>query len=217
MFLDESSHVLPSPSFVIVKRFHSCCFTELKSDIIILNIGKERMKTMSLESVIAHFKQWNREGDVMEFQTLSATVEQAAETIGVIPARIAKTLSFRGDGDKAILIVTAGDAKIDNKKFRDTFSFKARMLTPEEVLEQTGHVIGGVCPFGLANELDVFLDVSMKRFDTLFPACGSTNSAIELTCDELFQYSYANGWVDVCKGWQEEPFRETVGANLDKQ
>ncbi|MDQ0155706.1 YbaK/EbsC family protein [Robertmurraya andreesenii] len=159
---------------------------------------------MSIESVKAHFKKWNRENDVMEFEQSSATVEMAAETIGVIPARIAKTLSFRGEGDKAILVVAAGDAKIDNKKFRQTFGFKARMLSPDEVLEQTGHVIGGVCPFGLANELEVYLDVSMKRFNTLFPACGSTNSAIELTCDEMKEYSYAKDWVDVCKGWNEE-------------
>lgn len=159
---------------------------------------------MSIESVKAHFKKWNRENDVMEFEQSSATVEMAAETIGVIPARIAKTLSFRGEGDKAILVVAAGDAKIDNKKFRQTFGFKARMLSPDEVLEQSGHVIGGVCPFGLANELEVYLDVSMKRFNTLFPACGSTNSAIELTCDEMKEYSYAKDWVDVCKGWNEE-------------
>ncbi|MFS0862849.1 YbaK/EbsC family protein [Fredinandcohnia sp. 179-A 10B2 NHS] len=165
---------------------------------------------MSLESVKAHFKQWNREKDVMEFETSSATVDQAAQTIGVVPARIAKTLSFRGEDDKAILVVAAGDAKIDNKKFRHTFGYKARMLSPDEVLENTGHVIGGVCPFGLKKELDVFLDTSMKRFDTLFPACGSTNSAIELSCEELFLYSYAKEWVDVCKGWEvakveEEP------------
>lgn len=159
---------------------------------------------MSLEKVIEHFKKWNRENDIMVFDTLSATVQQAAETIGVEPARIAKTLSFRGKEEKAILVVAAGDAKIDNKKFRHTFGFKARMLTPEEVLEQTGHEIGGVCPFGLANDLDVYLDVSMKRFDTLFPACGSTNSAIELTLAELEEYSYAKEWVDVCKGWEEE-------------
>ncbi|NEU31775.1 YbaK/EbsC family protein [bacterium LRH843] len=159
---------------------------------------------MSLENVIAHFKKWNREGDVMVFDTLSATVEQAADTIGVMPARIAKTLSFRGEGERALLIVAAGDAKIDNKKFRETFGFKARMLSPDEVLEQTGHAIGGVCPFGLANELDVFLDESMKRFETVFPACGSNNSAIELTTDELYQYSSAKDWIDVCKGWGEE-------------
>lgn len=159
---------------------------------------------MSIASVKAHFKKWNRDKDIMEFETSSATVDKAAETIGVEPARIAKTLSFRGEGDKAILVVAAGDAKINNKKFRQTFGFKARMLSADEVLEQTGHEVGGVCPFGLANELDVFLDESMKRFETLFPACGSTNSAIELTLDELSEYSFAKGWVDVCKGWQEE-------------
>lgn len=158
---------------------------------------------MSIDSVKAHFKQWNRETDVMEFDTSSATVELAAETIGVIPARIAKTLSFRGEGASAILVVAAGDAKIDNKKFRHTFGFKARMLAPNEVLEQTGHAIGGVCPFGLLNNLDVYVDVSMKRFDTLFPACGSTNSAIELSCEEIFEYSYAKEWVNVCKDWEE--------------
>ncbi|EKN68975.1 YbaK/EbsC family protein [Schinkia azotoformans] len=165
---------------------------------------------MSLENVKAHFKKWNREKDVMEFDTSSATVEQAAETIGVIPARIAKTLSFRGEDEKAILIVAAGDAKIDNKKFRQTFGFKARMLTPDEVLEQTGHAIGGVCPFGLANDLDVYLDVSMKRFETVFPACGSTNSAIELTIEEIVQYSYAKEWVDVCKDWEEDGLEEAA-------
>jgi prolyl-tRNA editing enzyme YbaK/EbsC (Cys-tRNA(Pro) deacylase) len=168
------------------------------------------MNKVSFESVKAHFRQWDRENDVMEFKTSSATVEQAADTIGVIPARIAKTLSFRGEGEKAILVVAAGDAKIDNKKFRQTFGIKARMLTKDEVLEQTGHVIGGVCPFGLKNELDVYLDVSMKRFVTLFPACGSTNSAIELTLDELFEYSSAKEWVDVCKEWDEAEFREAV-------
>lgn len=171
---------------------------------------KERMYNLSLENVKAHFKKWNREKDVMEFDTSSATVEQAAETIGVIPARIAKTLSFRGEDEKAILIVAAGDAKIDNKKFRQTFGFKARMLTPDEVLEQTGHAIGGVCPFGLANDLDVYLDVSMKRFETVFPACGSTNSAIELTIEEIVQYSYAKEWVDVCKDWEEDGLEEAA-------
>lgn len=170
---------------------------------------------MSLESVKVHFKKWNRETDIMEFDTLSATVEQAANTIGVFPARIAKTLSFRGDGEEAILVVAAGDAKIDNKKFRHTYGFKARMLTPEEVLEQTGHMIGGVCPFGLKNELNVYLDISMKRFETIFPACGSTNSAIELTTDELFQYSLAKEWVDVCKGWEETEIKEKVSVNTD--
>lgn len=172
---------------------------------------------MSLESVKAHFKQWNREQDVMVFDTSSATVELAAETLGVIPARIAKTISFRGEGEKAILIVAAGDTKIDNKKFRQTLGFKPRMLNPDEVLEQTGHAIGGVCPFGLKNELDVYLDVSMKRFETLFPACGSTNSAIELTKDELAQFSNSKGWVDVCKGWEEPEQKLDAVLHSDSQ
>lgn len=159
--------------------------------------------TLSIESVKGHFKKWNREHDIMEFDTLSATVDQAAETIGVEPERIAKTLSFRGKDDLAILIVAAGDAKIDNKKFRHTYGMKARMLSPDEVLNQTGHEIGGVCPFGLQHDLEVYLDDSLIRFDTVFPACGSRNSAIELTTDELFDYSYAKGWVDVCKGWED--------------
>ena len=164
---------------------------------------------MSFASVKAHFEKWNREMDIMEFDTSSATVELAAEAIGVVPARIAKTLSFREEGDKAILVVAAGDAKIDNKKFRQAFQMKARMLSADEVVEQTGHVIGGVCPFGLAKDLDVYLDVSMKRFQTLFPACGSTNSAIELTCDELFEFSSAKEWVDVCKGWEGDADSES--------
>ncbi|WP_285768638.1 YbaK/EbsC family protein [Peribacillus sp. SI8-4] len=159
---------------------------------------------MSIESVKQHFGKWNREGEVMEFATSSATVYEAADTIGVIPARIAKTLSFRGEGDKAILVVAAGDAKVDNKKFRQSFGFKPRMLSPDEVLEQTGHAIGGVCPFGLANDLDVFLDVSMKRFESVYPACGSTNSAIKLTLSQLSEYSGSKDWVDVCKDWEEE-------------
>ena len=171
---------------------------------------------MSLDNAKAHFKQWNREKDIMEFDASSATVELAANVIGVLPARIAKTLSFRGEDDHAILVVAAGDAKIDNKKFRDTFNMKARMLSPEDVLEQTGHAVGGVCPFGLVNPLPVYLDISMKRFETVFPACGSANSAIELTCDELFEYSYAKGWIDVCKGWKEETEREAVVANNEQ-
>ncbi|KWX88586.1 EBSC protein [Paenibacillus riograndensis] len=160
---------------------------------------------MSIADVKEHFRRVGREQDILEFAASSATVEMAAATIGVIPARIAKTLSFRGTEESAILVVAAGDAKVDNKKFRESFGLKARMLSPEEVLEQTGHEIGGVCPFGLARDLEVYLDVSMKRFETLFPACGSTNSAIELNCDELTVYSGAQDWVDVCKGWNEPP------------
>jgi len=165
---------------------------------------------MSVESVKEHFKQWNRDQDIMEFDTTSATVQQAADTIGIIPERIAKTLSFRAKEDKAILVVAAGDAKVDNKKFKQAFGFKARMLSADEVVEQTGHVIGGVCPFGLANDLAVYLDVSMKRFETVFPACGSTNSAIELTLDELMKFSSAKDWVDVCKGWEDEQEKVTA-------
>ena len=128
----------------------------------------------------------------------------AAQAVGVIPARIAKTLSFKNkEGDNAILIVTAGDAKIDNKKFKAEFGHKAKMLTPEEVMEYIGHGIGGVCPFAIRNnQVKVYLDVSMKRFNTVFPAAGSSNSSIELTCDELERFSHADKWIDVCKGYE---------------
>ncbi|KGR79476.1 YbaK/EbsC family protein [Ureibacillus manganicus] len=156
---------------------------------------------MSLQSVREHFRKFNREQDILEYTQSSATVEEAAIALNVIPARIAKTLSFKDKEENAFLVVTAGDAKIDNRKFRDQFGVKAKMLSAEEVVEQTGHVIGGVCPFGLANNLPVFLDISMKRFLSVFPACGSINSAIELTCDELMEYSGALTWVDVSKDW----------------
>lgn len=161
------------------------------------------MNHMAIEQVKEHFRKWEREQDILEFTTSSATVQEAADTIGVIPARIAKTLSFRSEkeNEQAVLIVAAGDARIDNKKFRTVFSFKPRMLSPEEVLEHTGHAIGGVCPFGLATPLAIYLDESLKRFDTVFPACGSSNSAIELTLPELERYAEAKGWVDVCKDW----------------
>ena len=157
---------------------------------------------MSLLSVKEHFQQFGRTADILEFESSSATVQQAADVLGVIPARIAKTLSFRGAEDEAIIVVAAGDTKIDNAKFRAQFQVKARMLPAEEVLQQTGHMVGGVCPFGLANQLPVYLDISMKRFDTIFPACGSANSAIELTCEELEQFSGTAVWVDVCKEWE---------------
>lgn len=148
-----------------------------------------------------HLKKWNKEKDIQVFPTSSATVLEAAETLGVEPERIAKTLSFRR-GNNAILIVAAGDAKIDNKKFKQTFSEKARMLSPEEVLEKTGHAVGGVCPFGLVENLPVYMDESLKRFTTVFPACGSSNSAIELTNEELYIYGNVVEWVDVCKAWE---------------
>ncbi|MCM2980150.1 YbaK/EbsC family protein [Niallia sp. FSL W8-0951] len=156
---------------------------------------------MSLENVQAYLSKWNREKDIRIFTTSSATVLEAAETLGVEPQRIAKTLSFRKDNN-AILIVAAGDAKIDNKKFKQAFSEKPRMLSPEEVLEKTGHAVGGVCPFGLTEDLPVYLDESLKRFSTVFPACGSSNSAIELSNEELYIYGNAVEWVDVCKDWE---------------
>jgi len=159
---------------------------------------------MSLQSVREHLIKFNRVQDILEYDQSSATVEQAATALNVIPARIAKTLSFKDKEGNAFLVVTAGDAKVDNRKFRDQFEVKAKMLNAEEVVEQTGHVIGGVCPFGLANDLPVYLDVSMKRFSTVFPACGSINSAIKLTCDELYEYSGALSWVDVSKDWDEQ-------------
>lgn len=158
---------------------------------------------MAIENVRMHLSKWGKDRDIREFETSSATVELAAQALGVEPARIAKTLSFR-DEEGAMLIVAAGDAKTDNGKFKAEFGFKARMLTPEEALEYTGHAVGGVCPFGLKSDIPVYLDISLKRFNTVFPACGSSNSAIELTCAELEEYSAGRKWIDVCKGWGEE-------------
>ena len=157
---------------------------------------------MSIARVREFFKRYGLENKIMEFSASSATVALAAEALGVIEARIAKTLSFKKD-DGCILVVTAGDAKIDNAKFKSEFLMKARMLTPEEVAASVGHEIGGVCPFGINENIPVYLDISMKRFDTVFPACGSSNSAIEFTCEELFNYSQGVKWIDVCKGWNE--------------
>ncbi len=156
---------------------------------------------MSIERVRAYFRELGMEERVLEFETSSATVELAAQTVGVIPARIAKTLSFKGP-EGVILVVTAGDAKIDNKLYKAEFGLKAKMLTAEEAVELVGHAVGGVCPFATNDGVDVYLDDSMKRFDTVFPAAGSGNSAIELTCDELFKYSNAIKWVNVCKDWE---------------
>ena len=155
---------------------------------------------MSLKNAKEHLEKYGLDSKIKEFDTSSATVSDAAATIGVKEAQIAKTLSFRAkDTDEAILVVAAGDTKIDNKKFRSQFHIKARMLSPEDVYEQTGHKIGGVCPFGLKNDLPVYLDESLKRFDTVYPACGSENSAIELTIKELEETSNYKEWVDVCK------------------
>ncbi len=158
---------------------------------------------MAIDRVREHFKKWGRDTDIMELAASSATVELAAQALGVEPARIAKTIAFK-DKNGAVLLVTAGDAKTDNSKFKAEFGFKPKMLKPEETLEYTGHAVGGVCPFGLRNNLPVFLDISLKRFATIFPACGSGNSAIELTCAELDEYSLNKRWVDVCKDWTNE-------------
>lgn len=153
---------------------------------------------MSIDKVREYMKRFSRENDIMEFPVSSATVALAAEALNVIPARITKTLALKS-GDSCIVIAVAGDGKIDNHKFKSEFGFKAKMLSPEETLEMTGHAIGGVCPFALPEGVKTYCDVSLKRFDTVFPACGSSNSAIELTCDELYEYSGAEKWVDICK------------------
>lgn len=156
---------------------------------------------MSVEKVKEYFKSLGMEQRVWEFDTSSATVELAAETLDVRPARIAKTLSF-ALGEGCALVVAAGDARIDNPKFKERFKTKARMLAFDEVERLTGSVVGGVCPFALPEGVPVYLDESLKRFTTVFPACGSGNSAIELSNDELFRFSNAAGWVDVCKDWE---------------
>lgn len=154
---------------------------------------------MSVQAVKEYLAQWGRDGDVRELGESSATVELAAKALGVEPARIAKTLSFKG-AEGCILVVAAGDVKIDNPKFKAQFQCKAKMLTPGEALAYTGHAVGGVCPFALPDSaVKVYLDVSLKRFATVFPACGSGNSAIELSLEELNSYSHAECWVDVCK------------------
>ena len=155
---------------------------------------------MSVEIVKNYFKENNIEKEILEFPVSNATVELAAQAVGVEPARIAKTLSFYSkEKDAAILIVTAGDMKIDNSKFKHFFGMKAKMLSPDDVEPLTGHAIGGVCPFGNPKNAVVYLDISLKRFSTVFPAAGSGNSAVEMTCEELEKNAKAKEWIDVCK------------------
>ncbi len=156
---------------------------------------------MAIDRVKTYFKQYNMDNKIQEFAVSSATVELAAAALYCEPQRIAKTLSFMVDGH-AILVVAAGDAKIDNPKYKAQFGTKARMLSPQEVETLVGHAVGGVCPFAINEGTEVYLDVSLKRFETVFPACGSSNSAIELTIAELEQYSGYVGWIDVCKGYE---------------
>jgi prolyl-tRNA editing enzyme YbaK/EbsC (Cys-tRNA(Pro) deacylase) len=157
---------------------------------------------MAIEQVREYLKQFGLEDRVKEFDTSSATVELAAQAVGCIPARIAKTLSFQLE-DGPILIVAAGDAKVDNSKFKGLFHTKAKMLSPDQVAALIGHAVGGVCPFARKEGVRVYLDESLQRFETIFPAAGSSNSAVELTCQELERCSGSSGWIDVCKGWQE--------------
>lgn len=153
---------------------------------------------MSIEKVKAYFKKLGMEDRVQEFDVSSATVELAAAALHCEPQRIAKTLSFMVKGH-AVLIVAVGDARIDNHKYKGQFGTKAKMLSPEEVDTLVGHAVGGVCPFAVNEGVEVYLDVSLKRFETVFPACGSSSSAIELTIPELEKYSGYMNWVDVCK------------------
>lgn len=155
---------------------------------------------MAIEKVKQYFSEIGIAERIREFDVSSATVELAAVALECEPCRIAKTLSFMVDGH-AVLIVTSGDAKIDNSKFKAQFGTKAKMLTPDEVETLVGHGVGGVCPFAVNDGVPVYLDESLKRFVTVFPACGSSNSAIELSIDELEKYSGFVSWIDVCKNW----------------
>ena len=155
---------------------------------------------MGIKEVKTYFESVGMADKILEFDISSATVTLAAHALNTEPKRIAKTLSFEYNGT-ALLIVTAGDSKIDNAKFKQQFGLKARMLSLDEALTFTGHPVGGVCPFALKEPLTIALDISMKRFETVFPACGSANSAIELTPAELEKYAQTTCWVDVCKDW----------------
>ena len=157
---------------------------------------------MSIERARAHLARFGLAERVRKFDVSSATVELAAAAVGVEPARIAKTLSFMV-GETPTLILFAGDARVNNQAFKATFHTKAKMLTAEQAAELVGHAVGGVCPFGVNEGVNVYLDESLRRFETVWPAAGSSNSAVELTCDELELASGARGWVDVGKGWRE--------------
>ncbi|OTW83756.1 YbaK/EbsC family protein (plasmid) [Bacillus thuringiensis serovar sumiyoshiensis] len=155
---------------------------------------------MALEKVISYFKQYGMEDRIIEVTESSATVELAAKALQCEPQRIAKTLSFQID-DRVLVIVTAGDVKIDNRKYKEQFGVKAKMVNANQVEGLIGHAIGGVCPFAVNKDVEVYLDISLQRFITIFPACGSTNSAIELTIKELEKHSKYLNWIDVCKGY----------------
>ena len=156
---------------------------------------------MAIEKVRQYLRQWKADDRIREFEVSSATVELAASALSCEPARIAKTLSF-AVGERCVLIVTAGDARVDNQKFKEAFGAKAKMLSQDEVYLRVGHEVGGVCPFAVNPDVAVYLDESLYRFETVYPASGSSNSAIELTLPELESYSRFNGRVNVTKGWQ---------------
>lgn len=158
---------------------------------------------MSIDKVRAYFAYYGLDGRILEFPVSSATVELAAAAVGCEPARIAKTLSFKTAAGCA-LIVAAGDAKVDNKKYKAAFGVKAKMLSAAEVSELVGHAVGGVCPFAVNDGAAVYLDESLRRFATVFPACGSSSSAIELTIEELVKYAAPAGWIDVCRDWRPD-------------
>lgn len=153
---------------------------------------------MSIQKVREYLAAYGAADRITEFDVSSATVELAAKALGCAESRIAKTLSFML-GDRVVLVVAAGDVKVDNRKYKDFFGGKAKMLAREDAERLTGHAVGGVCPFAVNDGVEVWLDESLKRFDTVFPACGSASSAIELTLDELEKFSRAKGWTDVCK------------------
>jgi len=157
---------------------------------------------MSIEKAREYLKNWNKDKDILEFSASSATVELAARALNTEEERIAKSLSFIVQ-NRPILIIAAGDVKIDNKKYKKEFGMKARMMMPDEVRELIGYEIGGVCPFGVNDNVEVYLDESLKRFETIYPACGSSNSAIQMTSRELEEISRAKKWIDVCKNKEQ--------------
>jgi prolyl-tRNA editing enzyme YbaK/EbsC (Cys-tRNA(Pro) deacylase) len=177
--------------------FHSAC------GIIFTLYYYLRGSGMSIERARAHLDSCGFGGRVLEFEVSTATVELAAAAVGVIPARIVKTLCFK-DGEGAILVSVAGDAKIDNRRFKERFGMKPSMLGPEDVARNVGHSVGGVCPFGINEGVPVFIDVSVRRFESVYPAAGSENSCIELRPDELYEAAGAADWVDVCKLPEEQ-------------
>lgn len=158
---------------------------------------------MAIEKVRKYFENLGIDSKIRELDVSSATVELAARAVGCEPERIAKTLSFLVSG-KPVLIVAAGDCKVDNRRFKNFFHEKARMISGGDVEALVGHAPGGVCPFAVNEGVQVYLDQSLRRFATVFPAAGSSNSAVEFTCDELEKYSNPVGWIDVCKGWRNE-------------